>query len=486
MMGTQGGQGDLYCYRVELGARVRADHPLRAVRERVDFSFVRGEVAGFYGHNGQVSVDPAVIMRMMFLLFFEDVKSERELMRIIPERLDWLWFLGYGLDEEIPDHSVLSKARARWGLEVFESLFVRIVHQCVEAGLVGADKIHVDSSLIDANASTDSVVQGPPALIAALKAAYRAQSDKLSEPFAPAAAAPKINETMLSTTDPDAALVRHGSQRSRPRYKTHRVVDDAHGVITALQTTPGDVHDDAPLMELVAQHERHTAARVDTVVADSQYGTVDNFRACFERGIRSHMADLGQVQSESGLFPVQAFEYTPATDTYRCPAGHTLYRRGYDATRRRTKYTTARGVCDTCPLRAQCTRTRPGASRNIARHDHQDALDAARQQSRSRAATRDRVRRRWRMEGSFADAANQHGLKRARWRGLNRQRIQDYLIAIAQNLRLLLRHARPLRHAAALALKARPPLPTPRSTLHPTHPHFPQPLKPISHPQLAT
>ena len=56
-------------------------------------------------------------------------------MEVIGERLDYLWFLDYGLDDEVPNHSVLSKARARWGKEVFESLFVRTVAQCVEAGL---------------------------------------------------------------------------------------------------------------------------------------------------------------------------------------------------------------------------------------------------------------------------------------------------------------------------------------------------------------
>ena len=68
----------------------------------------------------------------MFLLFWDDIRSERELMQILPERLDYLWFLGYSLDDEIPNHSVLSKARKRWGLEVFESLFIRSVSQCVE------------------------------------------------------------------------------------------------------------------------------------------------------------------------------------------------------------------------------------------------------------------------------------------------------------------------------------------------------------------
>ena len=50
---------------------------------------------------------PEVILKMMFLLFFDDMKSERELMEVIGERLDYLWFLDYGLEEKIPDHSVL-------------------------------------------------------------------------------------------------------------------------------------------------------------------------------------------------------------------------------------------------------------------------------------------------------------------------------------------------------------------------------------------
>lgn len=90
---------------------------------------------------GTLSVAPEVILKMMFLLFFDDIKSERELMEVIAERLDYLWFLDYTLDEQVPDHSVLSKARARWGKEVFESLFVRTVAQCVAAGLVDGSKL---------------------------------------------------------------------------------------------------------------------------------------------------------------------------------------------------------------------------------------------------------------------------------------------------------------------------------------------------------
>lgn len=79
-------------------------------------------------------------------------------MATVPERIDWLWFLDYDLDTEIPNHSVLSKARNKWGFEVFKSFFERIVVQCVEGGLVDGSKIFMDSSLVDANASNASVI----------------------------------------------------------------------------------------------------------------------------------------------------------------------------------------------------------------------------------------------------------------------------------------------------------------------------------------
>jgi transposase len=158
MMGIHEGQKELFNYEVDLDRRVRRDNPLRAVREQVDFSWVRDEVAHHYGYNGNESVDPVVILKLLFMLFFDNVKSERELMRVVTERLDYLWFLGFGLDDEIPDHSVLSKARARWGREAFERLFVRTVAQAVRAGLVDDGKIHGDSSLLDADAARESIL----------------------------------------------------------------------------------------------------------------------------------------------------------------------------------------------------------------------------------------------------------------------------------------------------------------------------------------
>jgi transposase len=455
MMGHQQQQKELFSYAIDLDKRVRADNPLRRVAEVIDFSFARQEVASTYGYNGNVSIDPEVILKLMFLLFFDDVRSERQLMELLPERLDYLWFLGYGINDPVPDHSVLSKARARWGSVLFEKLFTRTVSACVAAGLVDGKKIHVDGSLIQANANRKSVVSGPPELIAALRQVYREQAQKLEEPVTEetqACVKGAANQTHVSSTDPDAELTRRPGVPAALSYKQHRVVDDAHGVITAQCTTGGAVAEESQLMGLMQKHHLQTAVAVETVVADAQYGTVENFLACADRQITAHMADLkskrGLPQQQASYFAPEQFRYNPATDTYICPAGKELRRYQRRMYQPAWEYKGPRAACAQCALRNQCTKSKKG--RRIVRFERQEEVDQLRAIANSRAARRDRRRRMHLMEGSFADATNCHGFKRSRWRRLWRQKIQNHLIAACQNVRILIRNARRRRKTAAL------------------------------------
>ena len=427
MMGpTQQADEKLFYYGINLNKRVRPDNPLRRISEKVDFGFVREAVADSYGKKGHESEDPIVVMKLMLLLFFDDVSSERELMRIVGERLDYMWFLGFGLEDEIPNHSVLSKARNRWGQAVFEDLFVRIVQLCAEAGLIDGKKMHMDSSLIEANASKESVRT-------ALRRVYRQEERKLDED-------PEGGHRLESRTDPDAAVIGKGRQlEARPRYKTHRAIDDQKGVITAVKTTPANRNEGHELPELVAIHEHHIGQQTRAIVADAQYGTYDNFLWCQERAIRSHMADLQGYKNgkePGGVFGREHFHYDRQTDTYECPAGQRLSHDHVSRFDRVHIYKADAAICQACWLRTKCTHSVHG--RMLRRPFQQHLIEKAQRQSHSRAAERDRRRRRYLMEGSFADATNNHGLKRSRWRRLWRQQIQDLLIACCQNLRILL------------------------------------------------
>ena len=89
----------LFYTQVNLADRIGPDHPLRRIKQLVDFGFVRGRVRALYGYNGHESLDPALTLKLMFLGFYDNVRSERELLRVLPLRIDWLWFCDLDLDD---------------------------------------------------------------------------------------------------------------------------------------------------------------------------------------------------------------------------------------------------------------------------------------------------------------------------------------------------------------------------------------------------
>jgi hypothetical protein len=302
---------------------------------------------------------------------------------------------------------------------------------------------------VEVQVSKDSVVRSSPELISALKQAYAVEERKLEGNLGDPDYQP-VNQSLCSTTDPDAPCVRQNKQGgrgdSRPRYKHHRAVDDRCGVITAVVTTPGDIPEPTQTMPLIAQHEQNTRCAAAAIVADQQYGTIANYRDLQHRGLATHMAPMHSRHTDSDLIPREQFVYDSEQNLYTCPAGQTLHPRRFNERRQATEYATRKGVCAACPLRAQCTRSKSG--RTLMRHYEHELIARAWSQARSAQARRDRWRRRYLMEGSFAQAANLHHFKRARWRRLWRQQIQDWLIAACQNIKLLLRHARPKPSAA--------------------------------------
>jgi len=293
-------QPKLFYAMIDIEERIPANHLLRQVKKTIDFDFIYSEVASTYGHNGNPSVPPSVILKMMVLLVLYNVRSERELMQTIPLRLDWLWFLGYDLDAEIPHHSVLSKARNRWGAAAFQSFFERTVWRCVEAGLVDGRKIFMDASFVEADASMESLVNAR-SIKHQLHKSYAEFERRLEESPKPSDEPQrryqKINGQRVSTTDPDSAIARDG--RVKLGYKVHRAVDEANEVVTATRTTAADVHEGHLLSTLLDDHHANSARTAETVVADSGYGTVENLLLCRDRGVRGHIPRTGKGRPEA-------------------------------------------------------------------------------------------------------------------------------------------------------------------------------------------
>ncbi len=142
---------------VSLEELVPHDHFYRHVERTLDLSFVREFVQQTYAPIGRPSIDPVVFFKLQLVMFFEGIRSERQLMRHAADRLSIRWFLGYDLGEPLPDHSSLTRIRERYGVDVFRRFFDKIVEQCQAAGLVWGKELYFDGTKVAANAGKDSL-----------------------------------------------------------------------------------------------------------------------------------------------------------------------------------------------------------------------------------------------------------------------------------------------------------------------------------------
>ena len=121
---------------IDLESFVAADHFLRRVDRVLDLSFVRELTAPGSAVQGRPSIDPEVYFRMQLVAYLFGITSERQLCEEVYYNLAYRWFCRLSLEDEVPDHSSLTRIRDRYGEEIFESVFRRIVEQCKQKGLV--------------------------------------------------------------------------------------------------------------------------------------------------------------------------------------------------------------------------------------------------------------------------------------------------------------------------------------------------------------
>ena len=116
MMGMKERQFKLHG-KMSLETLVPEDHFYRQLETQLDLSFVRDLVKSTYcPDNGRPSVDPVVFFKLQLIMFFEDFRSERQLLQHVSMNLALRWYIGYDLDEAIPSTSTLSRLRERYGV----------------------------------------------------------------------------------------------------------------------------------------------------------------------------------------------------------------------------------------------------------------------------------------------------------------------------------------------------------------------------------
>lgn len=290
MRGGDNRTGKLFSY-VDLEARVRRDHPLRAIRTIVNeaLSALEHEFARLYSPIGRPSIPPEKLLRAMLLQAFYSIRSERLLMERLEYDLLFRWFVGIGVDDAAWDHSVFSKNRDRL-LEgdIAAKFLAAVLVQPKVNKLLSSDHFSVDGTLIEAWASMKSVKPKdgsgePPVQGGGRNAEADFHGHKRS------------NDTHASTTDPDARLYRKGKgKETKLCFIGHGLMENRHGLLVDACLTLADGHAErvAALHMIEPRADRPTAI---TLGADKAYDAED-----FVNELRSMKVTAHVAQNTSG------------------------------------------------------------------------------------------------------------------------------------------------------------------------------------------
>ena len=478
---------------VSIEELVPQDHFYRHLERTLDLSFVREFVQQTYAGCGRPSIDPVVFFKLQLVMFFEGIRSERQLMRHAADRLSIRWYIGYDLGEPLPDHSSLTRIRERYGVDIFRRFFEAIVEQCQHEGLVWGKELYFDGTKVLANASTESVK--PRFFVEAhLAALFGTETDELPEEIdqqtlqteavgcqlgeqeeiplpthLPVSLSQELYEELtqqncqrhdwieqlgaqdrsvsskwyqrvadlrVSTTDPDASLMltKDGAHLG---YHTHYVVDGGKArIILQALVTPSEVMDNQPMLDLLWRVRFRWKLRPRQITGDTKYGTAENIMAIEQEGIRAYVP-LPDFEHRSPYFSQRDFRYDPEQDVYICPNNAVLHLHTSSPAEHAKRYQAEAATCNTCPLKAQCT---PGTSgRYVSRNFAEEYFECVRTYKTTEAYKKALRKRSVWVEPLFAEGKDWHGMRRFRLRELWRVNCEGVMRAAGQNLKRLLK-----------------------------------------------
>lgn len=455
MMRKKVSSQDKLFYGFRIADRVPPDHFLRKVNGLIDQDFIWELARPYYSDTGAPSVDPVVILKMALLGYFYGITSERKLAAECRMNLAFMWFLGYDLDEMPPDHSILSKARSRFGRAVYDQFFGHIVRACQQMGLIDGDKLVMDGTLVRANASLNSLVsrslyQNLATAPDYLDAVWEDNPSEVSPPAEGKEKTPdppssdtnlgetgrkrrvRSNERRISRTDPDCEIVTRFDARGLfLAHKVHVAVDSgkAH-VVTAVVTTSGGSGESQQVPELLGQHLWWTRTKPKQVVADkgysakSVYSHLRSLKILPAIPLRKPWKTVRQVREQAG------FRYDPKIDQFICPEGKKLYRLSQKKDGA-VLYKVHSYACNKCPRRETfCKSKRPTMTRRVDEALYSWVSDFL-QTKDARRSIRHRAHA---VETIFAELKGPRGMSRANLRFNWKVHTQAVLAMTAHNI----------------------------------------------------
>lgn len=421
--GNEREQMELYICTDQL---VPEEHLLRKIDAAIDFKKIYEIVEPYYcKDNGRPSIDPVVLVKMVFIQHLFGIPSLRKTMSEIQMNVGYRWFLGFGLTTPIPHFATVSYAFAsRFPETVIEQIFKWILNEAVDKGFVDGSMVFVDSTPVKASANRHKKVRVKVEKTARryekqlreeINADRKTHGKKpLKEKDGSDDDPPDTREITQSKTDPDSGILRKGEHKVDFSYSVHTACDD-NNFILASEVTAANIHDSQVFEEIYEKVTEDFEA--ETIVVDAGYKTSAICRRVFADG-RKLSAPYKRPMGKKGFFSPHEYFYDEYYDCVLCPENQPLRYTRTDKNGYR-HYVSEEAICKSCPSRTRCTHNAQ-CQKRVLRHIWSEYVDLAEDFRHSPEGRESYRRRKETIERVFADAKEKHGMRYTHHRGLAR------------------------------------------------------------------
>ena len=447
---------------INIEEMVPENHFLRVIEKHFDWNFVYEEVEKLYSKVGRKSIDPVVLVKIHILKFLFNEDSLRKTYESLQYNILYRWFIGYELNEKVPDHSTYSQNYKRkfskLEKDLLQTVFDKVIELLVNWNCLDMTAVYIDSTHTKAYANKKKnhketvKVEAKKyqrdldfeIVLKGLREEELTNEEFLEEVEKIVKCNEEVNteevigekEIIVSDVDKDAGMLYKSDKEKMFGYNTSVICENNNYILT-VDTNPSNMHDSVSFYQSFDNLINHfDISEIDYFVGDAAYITGHICKTIIDLEMIPAMP-YTRKGYRKGYFKKYEYVYDEYNDIYICPNGKDLI-----PTESITKdgyiiYKSNEHDCKNCPFKEKCTKSK---FKQVLRHVWEEYKEMA-NDYRHHLDVKEIYRQRpQHIERVFADGKMKYGLRKTYFRGKERVHRELTLLYACMNLKKFALH----------------------------------------------
>ena len=447
---------------INIEEMIPENHFLRVIEKYFDWNFVYEEVEKLYSTVGRKSIDPVVLIKIHILKFLFNEDSLRKTYETLNYNILYRWFIGYELNEKVPDHSTYSQNYKRKFCklehDLLETVFSKVIDLLNEWNCLDLTAVYIDSTHTKANANKK---KNHKEIVKVEAKKYQKELDLeialkglQDEDLTDEEYLEEVNrivrcneevetkevigekEIIVSDIDPDSGMLYKSEKEKMFGYNTSVICDNNNYILT-VDTNPSNMHDSISFYQSFDKLlNNFDITKIDYFVGDAAYLTSHICKTLIDLDMIPSLP-YSRLGYRKDMFKKWEFTYDEFNDIYICPNEKDLIPTGTYDKNGYMAYKADKNDCCNCPFKSQCTKSK---YKQILRHvweEYKEMVNDYRHRDDVKEIYRQRPQH---IERVFADGKMKFGLRKTYFKGKQRVHRELTLLYACMNLKKFALH----------------------------------------------